>query len=332
MPSIQDVLLAQEAQKSPFIGLLEGIAGGVQTAQNKALENAKVLIQLQRQAEEEARLRQQDAQAKELIRQTEANTQQGLKTVGTAGTPAEPAPRLKKKITYDEKGYGKVSFDIEEPKPLEPIDSYEKALAQQYKEGKITLEKFAELKAAGTGTPAQFVGIQDGKPVFFNPKTKTMETGALPGQGPLTATNQSESQANAKLYATRLEDADKQINDLATRFDLTSASAGIQGKLPNIAKSEEVQSFEQAKRNFLNAVLRRESGAVISPSEFKEGNQQYFPQFGDKPEVLTQKTLNRKKAIEGLRNAAGIFTPESKTGGGAGKTTKIGRFDVTVEP
>jgi len=36
--------------------------------------------------------------------------------------------------------------------------------------------------------------------------------------------------------------------------------------------------FEQAKKNFVNAVLRLESGAVISPSEFTNADKQYFPQ------------------------------------------------------
>lgn len=151
----------------------------------------------------------------------------------------------------------------------------------------------------------QVLGTQDGRPVLLNPKTKQTEFATLPGEGPLTSTTQTEGQANAKLYADRMDLADQQINDLSTKTDLTSTWSAVQGKGPNVAKSQNIQMFEQAKRNFLNAVLRRESGAVISPTEFAEGDKQYFPVFGDSPEVLKQKALNRQTAREGLRNAAG---------------------------
>ena len=42
-----------------------------------------------------------------------------------------------------------------------------------------------------------------------------------------------------------------------------------QRKAPNMWKSPWFQEWEQAERDFLNAVLRRESGAAISPSEFE---------------------------------------------------------------
>jgi hypothetical protein len=152
----------------------------------------------------------------------------------------------------------------------------------------------------------QFVGVQDGKPVLLDPRTKKMTTGTLPGQGPLTSTTQSDGQANAKLYSDRMDIADQQINQLGQSTDLTSAKSGIQGLLPNVAKSANIQGFEQAKRNFLNATLRRESGAAISQSEMTDGNKQYFPVFGDSPEVLKQKALNRSTAIDGIRNAGGL--------------------------
>ena len=159
----------------------------------------------------------------------------------------------------------------------------------------------------GEGSPGgvQFVGMQGGEPVLFDRKSKSFETGKLPGQGPLMSGTQTEGQANAILYGNRAEEAHKQIEDLAKQLDLTSTKVAVEGKLPNFAKSSGVQQFEQAKRNFINSILRRESGAVISPSEFENGEKQYFPQHGDSDEVLAQKKLNRETAIEGLKNASG---------------------------
>ena len=43
-------------------------------------------------------------------------------------------------------------------------------------------------------------------------------------------------------------------------------------------KSTDRQKFEQAQRDWINANLRKESGAVIADSEFENAAQQYFPQ------------------------------------------------------
>jgi hypothetical protein len=70
------------------------------------------------------------------------------------------------------------------------------------------------------------------------------------------------------------------------------------------------QRAEQAQRNFVNAILRQESGAAIGANEFENARKQYFPQPGDTPEVIAQKAANRRTAISGLaRSAGGNYTP-----------------------
>ena len=58
--------------------------------------------------------------------------------------------------------------------------------------------------------------------------------------------------------------------------------------------------MEQSQRDFVNAVLRRESGAAISNSEFDNARQQYFPQIGDDDKVIEQKRRNRELATRGI--------------------------------
>ena len=89
------------------------------------------------------------------------------------------------------------------------------------------------------------------------------------------------------------------------------------GNIPvvgNYARSQDAQKYDQAKRDFVNAVLRRESGAVISDQEFANAEQQYFPQPGDGPEVIAQKRANREAARKGLDigagQGAGMVTPQ----------------------
>ena len=79
-----------------------------------------------------------------------------------------------------------------------------------------------------------------------------------------------------------------------------NALADVAGTLTNWTQSENQQKVEQAQRDFINAILRRESGAVIGIDEFTNAKKQYFPQIGDGEKVLAQKAKNRKTAISGI--------------------------------
>lgn len=122
----------------------------------------------------------------------------------------------------------------------------------------------------------------------------------------LNAKPQTVAQSTANGYADRLLDANKIFTSIGDKFASKFALGGI---LPNFLQSAERQQFEQAKRNFVNAVLRRESGAVISQSEFKNADLQYFAQPGDTPEVLAQKAQNRNTVINNFYREANTYRP-----------------------
>jgi hypothetical protein len=69
--------------------------------------------------------------------------------------------------------------------------------------------------------------------------------------------------------------------------------------------SPEQQQVEQARRNFVSAVLRKESGAAIGVDEYKNEERKYFPQAGDTDAVIRQKQKARELAIEALKAQAG---------------------------
>lgn len=81
--------------------------------------------------------------------------------------------------------------------------------------------------------------------------------------------------------------------------------SGFQGNAGNRLKTTERQQYEQAQRNFLTAVLRKESGASISPDEQANGNMQYFAQPGDDNETILQKQRNRIDSLNSLIGSAG---------------------------
>jgi len=85
--------------------------------------------------------------------------------------------------------------------------------------------------------------------------------------------------------------------------------------VPGISPSENQRLYSQAKENFITAVLRKESGASISPDEFAREDKKYFPQVGDSPKVLEQKQRARDLAIDAMKIQAG---PGAKSIGAGG--------------
>ena len=90
----------------------------------------------------------------------------------------------------------------------------------------------------------------------------------------------------------------------------------------------EYRQYDQARRNFVNAVLRRESGAVISDAEFENANIQYFPVFGDEEAEIAQKRENRRTTMLGIRSGTGSamqFTSSYPSSG----TVQVGGATIT---
>jgi len=121
----------------------------------------------------------------------------------------------------------------------------------------------------------------------------------------------TDAQAKANLFGSRMAESHRILTELTGKYSPAAVQAkmgagdvpflgGAFGAVGNAMLSVEGQKAEQAMRDFINAVLRRESGAVISQEEFANANKQYFPQPNDTPEVLEQKRRNRELAIAGM--------------------------------
>lgn len=86
------------------------------------------------------------------------------------------------------------------------------------------------------------------------------------------------------------------------------------GKLPslgNVLKNPEYQAQTNAARNFIAAVLRKESGGAITTDEWADYYPMYFPMAGDQPLVLEQKARLRSAALDQLGTASGSALPGS---------------------
>lgn len=120
-------------------------------------------------------------------------------------------------------------------------------------------------------------------------------------------------QETTGLYANRLEQANKIFDNLNSFTSNMNAGDQAQIGLPgvmNTFKSKDVQSYQQAERNFINATLRRESGATINADERADARQQYIPQPGDTSETLAQKKANRDLIVQSFIKSSGkSYTP-----------------------
>jgi len=169
-------------------------------------------------------------------------------------------------------------------------------------DGSVMFMPPAGLFGQRPGQPPQPVGAPGAAP----PAAGQPGSGMIPVTPPKPV-QMTEGQSNAALYADRMREADATItsNEKAGMSLGGKALEAVPGGAGNYLQSDEYQLFEQARRNFINAVLRRESGAVIADSEFANAEKQYFPRPGDSEAVIKQKAANRRSAIEGISRAAG---------------------------
>lgn len=132
----------------------------------------------------------------------------------------------------------------------------------------------------------------------------------------------TELQTKLRQLAPRAQQALEQIEALEggegadKLYDRTGAAAALESVTPNALRSGKRQQYEQAQLQFVNSVLRAESGATITDNELTKGVRQYFPQAGDSPETVAQKRQARETAVQGLFSAAGVEAPPKAAAAG----------------
>lgn len=106
-------------------------------------------------------------------------------------------------------------------------------------------------------------------------------------------------------FAGRMTGAENQLAAVvASGFDPTTASVAAQqiGLFPEGFKSDDVKRFENAKLQWVTALLRRESGAAVPKWELDLYDRAFFPQWGDSPDIIAQKAQVRQQTAQSLLN------------------------------
>ncbi|AVQ81639.1 hypothetical protein [Variovorax sp. PMC12] len=148
----------------------------------------------------------------------------------------------------------------------------------------------------GHAPPAGYERTPDGN-------LKFIKGGPADPDTPKGKNNLTDTQAKALQFGSRMQEANEIFDKLekdGKLFSTPGANNPITGGIVNQFNTAAAQQLDQAKRNFVNAVLRRESGAAIAPSEFDSADKQYFPQPGDSAEVVKQKRANRELSMRGI--------------------------------
>lgn len=207
-----------------------------------------------------------------------------------------PAPE---KLNFQDIGGSTLALDPFTAKPVETIRNTLSPAEQ------AANSRHAERLAFDRSLPRGTVVQTDNGPLLVDPRTGSSQDILDPQGKPLPRMTKplNDAQSKALLFGTRMQESDKQLSELARSGTTTSnplSRAPMLGGVVSALSSDNQQSLDQAKRDFVNAVLRRESGAAIADSEFANADKQYFPQIGDGPKVIAQKARNRKLAIDGV--------------------------------
>lgn len=108
---------------------------------------------------------------------------------------------------------------------------------------------------------------------------------------------QSPLQAQAQAFGDRA-DAGSVLLDKTVTPSIAEFEAGR--RLSPSLRPESYRLWRQAAEQFITAVLRKESGAAISDSEFARYTDIYIPTPGDSPELLARKKDARDREIRNL--------------------------------
>lgn len=210
--------------------------------------------------------------------------------------------------------------DQERQARLDQRQTSRDAVDDRFREESLRLQKAAAARANEDKFGVKDVTDANGNTYFVRYNTRTGEvlpTGpqAAPSQpnNPFSAGGKfNEGQGKAAGFTDRMLQSEGILSGLngegGVQDQGTSALQTGLSAVPGVGNyltSANRQKFEQAKRDFINAQLRRESGAAISPTEFDSANKQYFPTPGDSPEVIQQKAANRRAAIEAMGREGG---------------------------
>lgn len=227
-----------------------------------------------------------------------------VKTIGTMTKGIDPETIYKEAAETERNTY---SQDSATNRTVYTVDQQAETARQSMELKAYLAEQEAQLRS---NEFTQKV-MPDGRVLLFNKQGQwkpVLDTNGKPMISKPSAADKplNESQANALMYGKRMQTANKILESLEAKNDTWDIKGGnLLARVIPKAGSEDFKKYEQAKRNFINAVLRKESGAAIGKDEFESADKQYFPQVGDSEAVIKQKAANRRQVTNTMLSNVG---------------------------
>lgn len=150
-----------------------------------------------------------------------------------------------------------------------------------------TFDPFGGQKAAGNGltvttNPDGTTTVQQGGPALKLTEQQSKDVGFL---------------AKSNAANDTLETIDSELTNLFSR----AAGADPTGLAREWMQSDAFQKAENAALEFKTAILRKDSGAAITPSEDAQYDRLYIPQPGDGLPLIAQKREARARAVAAIQ-------------------------------
>lgn len=144
------------------------------------------------------------------------------------------------------------------------------------------------------------------------------QTWVFTKQGPkaIQSSGFTDAQSRASSYAGTMDQSEQLFQSMEkVGFDPTTLSQkmgtyaeGFSGMVLNPSQ----QVHKQAVDAWIRAKLRKESGATISPEEYRDEYMTFFPQPGESKSVIYAKSLARRRAMQGvIEESGGRYKPQA---------------------
>ncbi len=226
--------------------------------------------------------------------------QQAARPVGIAPIPQREVPAFESQP---------IQRTVTETQPVNYQDRFKQAVDVFQRLGAPINPEAIRSVLEATGTPRPMQVDTQTLPGGITVVRADGKVEILPAPKMIEGKDLTEGQAASLGYASRLSLNEKTLNEIASKGYKPGGLFEF-GFTPERLRSEDRKAYEAAKRNWTAAKLRRESGAVISDTDYRDADLQYFPQPGDSTKILKQKSELRNIVFQAERAAIGPFADD----------------------
>ena len=349
MASVQELLAAAQAQKSPFISLLEGAAQGFGQTQGPAgLERLKAMISMQQEQEDRARAKEQnDVLMKRLAGNQEDAIKNNLNGVQAARKPNTPGDRLEvSSVSPGKYGYAEGHYTVIKPKSLQSKElqgpdgkpmmaNFDPESGKYYDTAGKVIDKPVPAPKEQVITPSLLYQMEKDK----EKKQIDIQELQVPGYAlgkdvrPTQKEAQDLRQASGSMRDFSIG-VDRMV-DLINKHGSTKLTGEVSGEMESLAANLKLTLKEVQRLGVLSASdIAFLDAQIFDPSRVRS--------LGTRTETAVKQLNTAKTRAESLLSqslkargyspmTAAPAVEGTKTPAAApGKTMKIGRFNVTV--